>query len=204
MPAPVPRLKRLGHWAVHSPTPPSGPVLVPAAAATTAGRARGDQTRSAWPGGRSEGGAKTMRAVAPPASRTLGQQIERLLALGAGDAEDVDSVGLPRLDVDLGCHERETSMTLSLAAGRCGVGLRRPPCPRSGDRRHHWLFRQRRAVPGCRSEPRGSDDLGYVAVGVFTDAVEDGGGHPQDRAAEMVWVPIDLGVEEVQRRLLRF
>lgn len=94
--------------------------------------------------------------------------------------------GLPGRGIWPPVSATSTGMPSALAAGLM-IG-----CSDSGER-----------DPGCRSKPGGSDDLGDVAVGVFADAVEDGGGHPQDRAAEIVRVPINLGVEEVKRCLLR-
>src|SRR5262245_45358257 len=48
-----------------------------------------------------------------------------------------------------------------------------------------------------QSKPAGNEDLADVLSGVFADAVECIGTGPQHRPRQVVWVPLDLGVEEV-------
>src|SRR5215510_5915669 len=54
-----------------------------------------------------------------------------------------------------------------------------------------------------RSEPGSSEDLSDVLSGVFAHAVESRSAGPQHGPRQMVWVPLDLGVEEVDRGVLR-
>src|SRR5262245_43667858 len=52
------------------------------------------------------------------------------------------------------------------------------------------------------SEPSGSENLSDVLSGVFAHAVESCGAGPKHRPRQVVWVPRDLGVEEVDGGVL--
>src|SRR5262245_12010273 len=52
------------------------------------------------------------------------------------------------------------------------------------------------------SEPGGSEDLSDVLSGAFAHAVESRGTGPEHRPRQVVRVPRDLGVEEIDGRVL--
>src|SRR5262249_11269142 len=65
----------------------------------------------------------------------------------------------------------------------------RPLCPRRGG-----------GAPGpagSASQPSGNEDWADVLSGVFANAVDRAGTGPEHRPPQVAWVPLDLGVEEV-------
>ena len=49
---------------------------------------------------------------------------------------------------------------------------------------------------GRDSQLGGEGDLGGVSLGVLAYAVKRTGAYPQDKAPQMFWAPLDLGVEK--------
>src|SRR4051794_2674415 len=72
-----------------------------------------------------------------------------------------------------------------------------------------WRWRWALACTACPfsclrdSQPGRESDTGRILVGVLARAVERAGPHPQDPSPEMVRVPLELGVEEVDGGRLR-